>query len=290
MKRLAYYALLGALSWFASYAAHSAEIKAPERVVAGSEVSLTTTGGGEATFYLFGPSHVSKRQVRLGEAVKLEADEVRASGRYLAIIRAGEASASAHFFVAPAAPANVNFLARPSRVPAAKPGVISGTAFVFDKYNNLVLEPTTVKFDLALTDAAAVSRTVPAKNGIAWARLDSGRKAGAAQFTASVDDTFVRRVVQQTASEPCNLHLKAEPSKNGIRVETDPVRDCAGNPVPDGTIVTFTAVEPAGGRSTVDARIKRGIAQAELPVSEGATLSVAAGVVVGNEIRWGGGR
>jgi hypothetical protein len=72
-------------------------------------------------------------------------------------------------------------------------------------------------------------------------------------------------------------------------VETDPVRDCSGNPVPDGTIVTFTSVDP-NGRTTVDAVIKRGVARAELPPASQANISVASGVVVGNEIRWGGGR
>ncbi len=72
-------------------------------------------------------------------------------------------------------------------------------------------------------------------------------------------------------------------------MQTDPIRDCAGNPVPDGTIVTFTSTD-ANGKSAVDARIKRGIAQANLPASNGATISVAAGVVVGNEIHWGGGQ
>jgi hypothetical protein len=118
--------------------------------------------------------------------------------------------------------------------------------------------------------------------------MDSGKRAGAAQFTASANDASVQRVVQETASDPCTIRMKAQAAKNGnILVETDPVRDCAGNPVPDGTIVTFTSTDKSG-RSTVDARIKRGIAQAELPAAESATLSVAAGVVLGNEIHWGG--
>ncbi len=117
--------------------------------------------------------------------------------------------------------------------------------------------------------------------------LDSGRQAGAAQFSASLADSDVRRVVQVTASDPCNLRMRAQAAKNGVLVETDPIRDCAGNPVPDGTIVTFTEVDNSG-RSTVDARIKKGMAQALLPQSANAQLSVAAGVVVGNEIHWSG--
>jgi hypothetical protein len=129
---------------------------------------------------------------------------------------------------------------------------------------------------------------VQSKDGVAYIKLDSGRKAGAAQFVASVGDTSVRRVVEETASDPCNLRIHAQTDKNGVTLETDPVKDCAGNPVPDGTIVTFTATGPQG-RSTVDARIKKGVAKAELPPLQNATVSVAAGVVVGNEIRVGGG-
>ena len=81
--------------------------------------------------------------------------------------------------------------------------------------------------------------------------------------------------------------MKAEPSKNGITVTTDPIKDCAGNAVPDGTIVTFSETDPSG-RSTVDARIKKGYAEAELPNVPGATITVASGVVLGNEIHWGG--
>jgi hypothetical protein len=37
----------------------------------------------------------------------------------------------------------------------------------------------------------------------------------------------------------------------------------------------------------VDVPLKRGIAQAELPAYNGAKISAATGVVLGNEIRWG---
>jgi hypothetical protein len=121
-------------------------------------------------------------------------------------------------------------------------------------------------------------------------QFNSGKQSGPAQFTASVGQLQARRVVQQVAADPCAIRMKAGRAADGnILLETDPIRDCSGNAVPDGTIVTFTSVD-AAGRSTVDARIKRGSARAELPASPSATLTVAAGVVLGNEIHWGGGQ
>ena len=281
-----------AMCWFAAYvarAAEAAEVKVPQEITAGKGVSIATSGSGDQTFYLIGPATVSKRTVKLGETVQIAPEDVRAAGRYDIVVGKGDDAVRKSFYVKPDQPANVNFLARPSRVPAAKQGVISGVVFVYDAFNNTVLAPTPVKFNLAVEGAAPVTRTVKTQNGIAWTRMDSGRKAGAAQFVASVGDNSVRRVVQQVAADACNLRLKAHRAENAIIVETDPVRDCAGNPVPDGTIVTFTEVD-SNGRSTVDARVKRGIARAELPLSERATISVAAGIVMGNEIQLGGGQ
>ena len=73
--------------------------------------------------------------------------------------------------------------------------------------------------------------------------MNSSRKAGNAQFVASLQGVNEKRVIQQVASDPCNLRLKAQRSTKGIEVETDPVRDCTGNPVSDGTVVTFTAAD-----------------------------------------------
>lgn len=279
MRRFLQLTVIIALCWFAEYVAKAAEIQAPAKAVAGTEVSVPSSGSG--TMYVFGPGTAMKKDVKSGDAVKFTAKN---AGRYTVLLN-GEA---ASFEVEPGPTKDVAFLARPSRVPADKPDVISGTAFLFDQQKNLVLTPTTVKFNLAVAGGASQSRDVQSKNGIAYIRMGSGRQAGAAQFVASANGKEVKRVVQETASDPCNLRMHAQPSKNGLIVETDPIKDCAGNPVPDGTIVTFTAVD-RNGRSTVDARIKKGVARAELPRMQDARLSVAAGVVVGNEIRWGGG-
>ncbi len=283
IRRLGFLALLGA-----ACLAQAAELKIPGRVAAGTAISVPTTGSGEASFYLVGPSTAIKRTVRLGNPVPIAPDDLRDAGRYVAILKTGDELARATFFVTAAQPKALGFLARPSRVPVAMRGVISGSAFVFDKYNNLVQEPTPVKFDLAVEGARPQARSVETRNGVAWTRMDSDRKAGAAQFVASVGDVKVRRVVQQVAGDPCNLHFSATRDKSGILVETTAVRDCSGNPVPDGTIVTFTETDATGGKSTIDARIKRGVAKAELPAAKQATLSVASGVAIGNEISWRG--
>lgn len=266
-------------------AVRAAELKVPATVTAGTDLSIPTSGSGEGTLYVFGPGIASKRKIQLGQTVQLSGDDLKDAGRYVVSIDGND---SAAFFVTAAPVNSIAFLARPSRVPADRPGVISGTAFLFDKYQNLVLQAQPVKFELTVNGQTA-SRTASSKDGVAYAKLDSSKKEGAAQLVASAGPASVRRVVQEVASDPCNIRMRAQPIKNGILVQTDPIRDCAGNPVPDGTIVTFTSTDP-NGKSTVDARIKRGIAQAELPNSNNATISVAAGVVVGNEIHWGGGQ
>ena len=107
------------------------------------------------------------------------------------------------------------------------------------------------------------------------------------QVTAALDTVTSRRAVQQVASEPCNLRIQGQRTAKGIEVETEPVRDCAGNPLADGTIVTFTASSD-NVKSTVDAPIKRGVARAEMQAPGAATISAASGVVMGNDLRIGG--
>jgi len=260
----------------------SSELNIPATIQAGAGLSIPTSGSGDATLYVVGPGAAIKRQVRLGGNVHLSGDELQNAGRYVVSLDGN----SATFFVTAAPVHSIAFLARPSRVPADTPNVVTGTAFLFDRYQNLVLQPQPVKFELNV-NGQTVTRTETSKGGIAYTKLDSSKKEGPAQFTASCGGATVRRVVQEVASDPCSIRMTAQRDQTGILVRTDPIRDCAGNPVPDGTIVTFTSTD-AQGKSTVDARIKRGVAEAQLPASKNATISVASGVVVGNEINWRG--
>ena len=61
------------------------------------------------------------------------------------------------------------------------------------------------------------------------------------------------------------------------------MRDCSGNALPDGTVVSFTKIDQ-GGKSTVDTPIKKSVARMQFRVRGPAQISVACGVVLGNEI------
>ncbi len=283
MRKLILFALITAVCWFAVDSANADELRVPQNAVAGQPISIGLSGSGNGTLLLIGQGQVIKRDVTLGNDVQIKGEELRSAGRWIAILRSGGATQSQAFWVQPGPPENLNFLARPSRVPVNQQGAISGTVFLFDKFNNWVLQPTSVNFNLSVK-GSGVSRAVTSRNGVAWIETSSAPREGAAQFVASVGNISVRRVIQQVASQPCNLRMHvSQRTRDRIIVETDPVRDCTGNAVPDGTIVTFTQNDKTG-RSTVDARIKKGIARAELPSSDNAMISVAAGYTLGNEL------
>jgi len=114
-------------------------------------------------------------------------------------------------------------------------------------------------------------------------QLDSTGQQGIDQFVARVRDVSATRVVQQVPGDPCGLKMGAHQSGPRIQLDTDLVRDCSGNPVSDGTVVTFNATSN-GAQSTVDGPLKHGIAEVQMHLHGAATISVASGVVMGNQI------
>lgn len=277
-----------ALCWAGMFSAgvcSAQKLQVPTSVIAGDEATISTAGSGKATLYLLGPGVAQKSEINLGEDVQLQAADLHASGLYFAILCAGPCQ-SATFYTAPASAASLAFLVHPSRVPVAQPDSISGVVLPFDQFHNLVLAPTHVVFQLTAGQDSLFSQVDQTHAGIAWFRTASGKSAGLLQVAAVVDKVSALRAVQQVASEPCNLSITGERTPSGVLVQTAPVYDCAGNPVPDGTIVTFTATG-ANGKSTVDAPIKQGVARAQMDAPDATVISAASGVVMGNEIHIG---
>lgn len=261
------------------------QLTAPKTVEAGSAFSIESSGSGQATLYIVGLGQVMKRDVQLGGAISIPEGTLYNAGRYVAFVSSAPNDVVS-FDVAPAKISDVNFLARPSRLPVGLHNGITGAVYVFDSYKNLVTSPTPVSFSLTAPSGASENRTAQSKNGAAWIAMDSSPKEGAARFVAKAGDISSTRIIGQVPGDPCTLRMSAKPSGQKISLETDPVHDCSGNAVPDGTIVTFTETYN-GEQSIVDVPLKRGVAKVEMPAYPGANISVASGVVLGNQIHWG---
>lgn len=285
MKRSIVHILLALL--VAAATANAQQLRAPAQVIAGTDFSVGTNGSGDGIFYLIGPAHAAKREVKMGSEIQILGNEIEKAGRYTAIACAGSQCDSATINVQPAPASRVSLIVHPSRVRVAEPNAISAVAFVFDKYHNLILSNQTVHFEVTPAGGPAVSASRPSSDGVSWVRLTSATKEGPTKIGASVGNNSEVRIVRQVASDACNLRIKAQSNGKKLIVETDPVRDCSGNAVPDGTVVSFTQVGP-NGKTTVDAPVKKGIARVELPVSGPSRITVASGVVTGNELSVGG--
>jgi hypothetical protein len=280
--------LLGGLIFVATSLAlaQSGPLRLPGAVEAGNAFSIQTTGNGKAILYIVGPGQALRRDVQLGETTLFAPGEIDNAGHYLAVLVGDSSTESGAFDVTAAnRPATLSFLAKPSRLPVDIHDGISGVVYVFDTFQNLVLAPTTASFQLGVAGAEQ-TRTAVTHDGVAWTKMNSAAKEGGVQFVARVGDAVSTRVIEQVPGDPCHLTMNARPLGQRIAVETEPVRDCSGNALPDGTIVTFTETYD-GGASTVDVPLKRGVAETNMPAYSGAKISVATGVFIGNEIRWG---
>ena len=264
----------------------SGNLNPPKSVQAGAAFSIETSGSGSATLYIVGLGDAIRRTVQLGQPVSFAAGDLENAGRYLAVLTSQGSTDTAVFDVLPASqPATLGFLARPSRLPVGLQNGITGAVYVFDAFQNLITAPTPLTFQLSEPSEATQTRSVVARDGAAWTEMNSAAKEGNARFVAQAGDVSNARVIEQVPGDPCGLKMSAHQAGNKIDLATDPLRDCSGNPVTDGTIVTFTEAWN-GGETTVDAPVKHGIAEAQVPAVNGARLSAATGVVMGNEIRW----
>jgi hypothetical protein len=258
----------------------------PGQIIAGAPFSVESTGAGKGILYIVGIGQVIKRDLQLGQTTYFEPGALYDAGHYLVIFAGDASSETDSLEVTPAKePANLTFLAKPSRLSVGLQGGITGAVYVFDAFKNLVTVQTPVTFELSSPSSNAQTRTVMARNGAAWTKLDSTAHQGSDKFTASSGPVSNTRIIGQVPGDPCGLKMSASPSGKWVKLQTDPIRDCTGNPVPDGTIVTFTEAYD-GDQSTVDVPIKRGIAEVQMPVHPGAVITVASGVVMGNQIRW----
>ncbi len=266
--------------------AQQGSLSVPKSISAGSDLSIPTTGSGKAVIYIVGPGQVLKHDVQLGETASFPAGTLYNAGHYLVVLKGDNSTQSGAIDVVPAnQPADLSFLAKPSRLPIGLHNGISGTVYVFDAYHNLITSPTSVSFQLATPAGTPQEHTLSAQNGVASTEMDSTDKDGFDKFAVHAGAVSSTRVIEQVPGDPCGLRVSAQPDGTSIALKTDPVLDCSGNAIPEGTIVTFTETYN-GAQTTVDVPLKHGMAQVDMPAYRGAKISVASGVVLGNEIHW----
>jgi hypothetical protein len=261
-------------------------ISLPKSVEAGDAFSIQSIGSGKATLYIIGPEQVLKRDIQLGEITQFPAGSLYNAGRYLAVLAGDSSTETGIFDVAPSSkPADLSFLARPSRLQVGLHNGITGAVYLFDAYHNLIVAPMPVSFELSNPSGAMQKSIVVTRNGAAWTAMDSTAQQGIDRFVARSSGVSSSRIVRQVPGDPCGLKMSASQAGRQVHLATEPVLDCNGNAVPDGTIVTFTATY-SGAQSTVDVPLKRGFAEVQMAAHSGARFSVASGVVLGNQIRW----
>jgi hypothetical protein len=271
--------------------AQGGELQLPKQIVAGAPFSIPTQGTGKAVLYFVGLGQVLQQNVELGSPATVTTGVLYSAGFYAVALVGKNSTMTGQLEVIPAPKVEVlGFLAKPSRLPVGLHNGISGAIYTFDAYNNLITAPTQATFELSnLSGGNVQTRTVTTRNGLAWIEMDSAAKEGRARFIARDGSASSTRVIEQVPGDPCGINITARQSGNELEVQTAPVRDCTGNAIPDGTIVTFTETYD-GVLTTVDAPLKQGVAKVNMPARSGSRISAASGVVAGNEIRWGGER
>lgn len=271
---------------FTSALAQTGDLILPKSIEAGAAFSVQCGGSGKGTLYIAGPGQFIRQDVQLGNNIAIPSGTLYNAGHYSVWVTSDSSTQSGSIDVAPTQrPSDITFIAKPSRLAVALHNAITGSTYVFDTYGNLITRPMQVSFELSNPNAPAQSRTVQTSHGAAWTQMDSSPREGKAQFVARVGEISSTRIVGQVPGDPCTIRMSAKLSGNKVQLVTDPVRDCSGNAIPDGTIVTFTE-NYNDTKSTVDVPLKKGIASVEMPAHRGATISVASGIILGNQIRW----
>ena len=130
--------------------AQSGSLMGPASIEAGAAFSIQFGGSGQATLYISGPGQLIKRDVQLGGPAWFPAGSLGNAGHYDVFLSSPSVSESGSMDVLPAdKPADLTFIAKPSRLPVALHGAITGAVYVCDSYRNLISKPKSVSFELS---------------------------------------------------------------------------------------------------------------------------------------------
>jgi subtilisin family serine protease len=174
----------------------------------------------------------------------------------------------------PGPPANLSLIAVPSTLPVGNLSAL--TATVTDQFGNPVAGSVVVSFTTSFGALSNSSATTT--NGVATATLSS-TLPGTAVVTATFGSLSAAKPVTFTPGPPANLALVAAPSTlqvGHLSALTATVTDQFGNPVLNGTVVSFTT--NLGSASPVTRVTTNGVATATLSSTIAGLATVTATV------------
>src|SRR6266852_5851958 len=122
----------------------------PPAVEAGVSFSVPTAGSGIAQLYVIGTGTAIRRKISLGETVNFGSGDLTIAGHYVGFLVGGSGAQSFEFDVTPSLTIqSLSFLAKPTRLPVNVPNGVSGVAYVFDVFHNLIVQPQSVSFEIS---------------------------------------------------------------------------------------------------------------------------------------------
>ncbi|NOZ56487.1 MAG: hypothetical protein GXO73_06830 [Calditrichaeota bacterium] len=269
----------------------------PTRLVAnGTSESVVTAVVKETTSYVAVPDLTVVFATDLGTIpARVKTD---ASGTAAVKLRAGTQTGWAtvvgtvgnalrdtvRIYLGESKPTYLTLQARPAVLQADGTSTSEITATVSDSSRNPVPDGTTVRFEL-LEGKGRLDSYQQTTGGVATTKLVSDTKPGLAVVRASVGALSDTVTIRYVAGGPASISVVADSSSlpaDGVTVTRVRayVYDAAGNPVADGTVVTF---EADLGHITERAQTQNGVAQAQFSGSQTgvATIVAKAGGVSG---------
>lgn len=264
---------------------------APAQIVAGGtlgvQVSAPAAADGQPVTLLlidsYGP-HLH-RSALAGRAVSfvLSGEQTQYAGAVTLVAQAGDAQARAPLTILPGPPADpVTPLVGPRSVPVGGTHWTMLAAVPFDSYGNPVADGTQLAFRILHPDERLETKRAAVQNLVAWSSVYSSNVAGRSRVSVVAGDAHGPDVTfLEVPGWPTGVDISASPrdvpadGHQLVTLRTGVIRDTYGNPMEDGTLVTFVVRTPAGDLRFIPAYTIAGAAQAELQApAEPGTIQV----------------
>ena len=217
--------------------------------------------------------------------ITLPGEHTRQTGVVTLLARAGTARGEGQVEIRPNPPADpVQPIVGPRSVAADGDHETMALVVPFDDYGNPVAEGTPLTLRILHPGDVLEQQTLTVTNLLAWGWVSSRTRAGRAVVSASVGDAHgPDATYDEVPTWPAPFGLSASPlnlpadGRQLLTLRTDLIRDRFGNPMIDGTLVTFV-VEVAGSEPRfVPAYTVDGAAEAQLQApTEPGTVTVRA--------------